>query len=172
MSDLEPREWILVREVSGRARFVAPSGRLIACFESHEDAAAALGVFRRCEAYADALGNIAYHCDEISSHCGDPQRTDSKEERQRLEARLADLRRAHEERREADRKAEELRAKTAGHPLAWETLGLQPGSSQEDIKRAYRAKAKLFHPDVGGDPRAFRLIQRAYEHLMQARGAA
>lgn len=44
-------------------------------------------------------------------------------------------------------------------------LGLEKDASAKDIKRAYFDKAKVLHPDKGGDPEAFKEIQRAYETL-------
>jgi hypothetical protein len=47
-------------------------------------------------------------------------------------------------------------------------LGLPPGASQADVKRAYRRLAKAFHPDTAGEaaiPR-FLAIQAAYDQLM------
>ncbi|MEX2011158.1 MAG: J domain-containing protein [Chloroflexota bacterium] len=47
-------------------------------------------------------------------------------------------------------------------------LGLPPGASQAEIKRAYRRLAKAFHPDTAGQaaiPR-FLAIQAAYDQLM------
>jgi len=48
---------------------------------------------------------------------------------------------------------------------AWSVLGLPPGSSLLELKRAFRKKALETHPDQGGDPDAFRAVQRAYEKL-------
>ncbi len=47
-------------------------------------------------------------------------------------------------------------------------LGVQPGSSSEEIARAYRQKAKEWHPDVRGTEDALRrmaLINAAYEQI-------
>ena len=44
-------------------------------------------------------------------------------------------------------------------------LGLAPGSSDNDIKRAYRRLARDLHPDVNPDPGAkerFQEVSRAY----------
>ncbi|HEX3428559.1 MAG TPA: DnaJ domain-containing protein, partial [Candidatus Limnocylindrales bacterium] len=49
----------------------------------------------------------------------------------------------------------------------WRTLGLVPGSSLDEIRRAYRRLAKANHPDAAGEgalPR-FLAIQSAYEAL-------
>ncbi len=49
----------------------------------------------------------------------------------------------------------------------YKILGVKNGSSISEIKRAYRAKAKLLHPDSGNtkDSAAFRELQAAYELL-------
>lgn len=47
----------------------------------------------------------------------------------------------------------------------YETLGLQPGASQEEIKKAYRKMAQKHHPDKGGDEAKFKEIKTAYEEL-------
>lgn len=50
----------------------------------------------------------------------------------------------------------------------YRTLGVSPGASQDEIKRAYRRLAKAYHPDAAGQaavPR-FIAIQAAYETLI------
>ena len=47
----------------------------------------------------------------------------------------------------------------------WETLGLKPGASADQITAAYRAKARAAHPDAGGSTAAM-------AELNQARDAA
>jgi curved DNA-binding protein CbpA len=44
-------------------------------------------------------------------------------------------------------------------------LGLSPGASEDEVKRAYRRLARQHHPDVGGDEEAFVRIQQAYDLL-------
>ena len=44
-------------------------------------------------------------------------------------------------------------------------LGVGPDASMEEIHEAYRAKSKKYHPDMGGDDWAFRMVVRAYEVL-------
>lgn len=50
---------------------------------------------------------------------------------------------------------------------AWTLLGVEPGATLEELKRAYRQRALETHPDRGGDPERFRAVQRAYERLVQ-----
>ncbi len=46
-------------------------------------------------------------------------------------------------------------------------LGLKRSASQEDIKQAFRAKARETHPDkIGGDGEEFRKVREAYENLI------
>jgi hypothetical protein len=45
-------------------------------------------------------------------------------------------------------------------------LGVAITADQDTCKRAYRRLAREHHPDVGGDPDRFHLLQRAYERLV------
>ena len=47
----------------------------------------------------------------------------------------------------------------------YKTLEVHPDVSIEDIKKAFREKARLNHPDKGGDPNVFKKIMSAYETL-------
>lgn len=47
----------------------------------------------------------------------------------------------------------------------YERLGLAQGASEDEIKRAYRKKARSVHPDVGGDEAEFKAVTHAYEVL-------
>lgn len=50
----------------------------------------------------------------------------------------------------------------------YEILGLNANASDDDIRRAYRQKAKQYHPDVNKSPDAhskFLLIKKAYDVL-------
>ena len=48
-------------------------------------------------------------------------------------------------------------------------LGIKPSATDQEIKRAYRQKAKRYHPDVAGDDksaaRKFKEISDAYDLL-------
>lgn len=44
-------------------------------------------------------------------------------------------------------------------------LGIDPDATKEEIKEAYRKKAKIHHPDTGGDEEKFKEVQKAYERI-------
>lgn len=48
----------------------------------------------------------------------------------------------------------------------YETLGVAPDATPDQIKRAYRSKVKKLHPDQGGDAEEFGKVQHAYDVLM------
>ena len=47
----------------------------------------------------------------------------------------------------------------------YESLGLEKGASDDEIKKAYRKLAMKHHPDKGGDADKFKAIQNAYDVL-------
>ncbi len=47
----------------------------------------------------------------------------------------------------------------------YETLGVARDASQDEIKKAYRRKAREHHPDTGGDAEWFKEVGAAYEVL-------
>lgn len=47
----------------------------------------------------------------------------------------------------------------------YQILGIDPGATGAEVRRAYREKAKSSHPDVGGDVAEFQEISRAYAVL-------
>jgi len=53
---------------------------------------------------------------------------------------------------------------------SYEILGLQPGAGFEDVKKAFRKKALLYHPDVAGEGCSlqFQQINEAYAVLKRA----
>ncbi len=48
-------------------------------------------------------------------------------------------------------------------------LGISPSASWDEIERAYRKKAKVHHPDHGGDEDAMRALNEAYQYLKQVK---
>lgn len=59
-------------------------------------------------------------------------------------------------------------AATATQTSIWETLGITPRATSDELKRAFRQRALATHPDRGGDPESFRQVQRAFKEA-QAR---
>ena len=51
----------------------------------------------------------------------------------------------------------------------FKVLGVPADASLEQIRDAYRAKAKKYHPDTGGEDWAFRILSQAHELLCSAR---
>jgi len=47
----------------------------------------------------------------------------------------------------------------------YDTLGVEPTSTSDQIRSAYRGLAKESHPDLGGDSERFRELTQAYETL-------
>jgi molecular chaperone DnaJ len=50
-------------------------------------------------------------------------------------------------------------------PDLYELLGVPRDASPEDIKRAYRRRAREHHPDAGGDEEAFKQVTHAFQVL-------
>jgi DnaJ family protein A protein 2 len=44
-------------------------------------------------------------------------------------------------------------------------LGVARGADPDEIKKAYRKQVLIHHPDKGGDPEQFKLVQKAYDIL-------
>jgi len=51
----------------------------------------------------------------------------------------------------------------------YKVLGLTPGASEEEVKKAYRKLASIHHPDKGGDTAKFQEIQGAYEAIVSGK---
>lgn len=50
----------------------------------------------------------------------------------------------------------------------YEILGVNKGASRDEIRDAYRCKAKETHPDRGGDDKKFAVFAKAYEVLIDS----
>ncbi len=50
-------------------------------------------------------------------------------------------------------------------PDLYEILGISRDASPDDVKRAYRSKARASHPDAGGDEETFKQVTHAYQVL-------
>ncbi len=51
----------------------------------------------------------------------------------------------------------------------WQTLGVSPDSTADQLKDAFKTLAKTRHPDVGGDREAWDKLQTAYDQAMSMR---
>lgn len=60
-------------------------------------------------------------------------------------------------------------AKDSDVDLSCKMLGVSPHASWDEIEKAYRVKARVHHPDHGGDADAMRALNDAYRLLKQAR---
>jgi len=47
----------------------------------------------------------------------------------------------------------------------YNVLGVSPSASEQEVKNAYRKKARSTHPDQGGDVKEFQRVQEAYDTL-------
>jgi len=65
--------------------------------------------------------------------------------------------------------AERMKRERANVPddVCYHMLGLTPSATEHEIRRAYRRKAKKFHPDHGGDPDIMDALTMAYEQLIE-----
>lgn len=52
-----------------------------------------------------------------------------------------------------------------------DVLGVSSNATFQEIREAYRNKAKRYHPDHGGDEWTFRIVHRSYEAMSAARVA-
>ena len=53
--------------------------------------------------------------------------------------------------------------------VSYRLLGISPSATMDEVERAYRKKAKLHHPDLGGDADAMRALNEAYNQIKRAR---
>ena len=51
-------------------------------------------------------------------------------------------------------------------------LGLKPTATRADVQRAYRKRAKRYHPDAGGDAAKFRELVEAKERVLDELASA
>jgi DnaJ-domain-containing protein 1 len=54
----------------------------------------------------------------------------------------------------------------SGEEKWWKILDVVPEADQSAIRNAFRALARRYHPDAGGDPKEFQRLRRAYEQAL------
>jgi len=59
--------------------------------------------------------------------------------------------------------------RSADKDLFFQLLGISPSASWEEIEKAYRKKAKVHHPDHGGDGDTMRVLNEIYAQLKKTR---
>lgn len=57
------------------------------------------------------------------------------------------------------------RGTTGSDDMCYRMLGISPSSTWDEIERAYKRKAKIHHPDRGGDEDMMRALNEAYNRL-------
>jgi len=51
---------------------------------------------------------------------------------------------------------------------SWGILGIPPGSTEQEIKSAFRKRALKVHPDVGGSADEFKNLYAAFEYCLHS----
>jgi hypothetical protein len=67
------------------------------------------------------------------------------------------------------RRPQKEAAAVTGPSSIWSVLDVPTDATVTQIKAAFRAKAKLLHPDQGGDETAFRALREAYARALERR---
>lgn len=57
------------------------------------------------------------------------------------------------------------RASQSDMELSFRLLGLSPSATLDEVERAFRSKAKIHHPDHGGDLDTMKALNEAYNLL-------
>lgn len=66
--------------------------------------------------------------------------------------------------------ARSLRGEAGAGAAHYRVLGVAPGASDDEVRKAYREAAKRCHPDCGGSDQAMAAVNQAYEEIARERG--
>ena len=72
--------------------------------------------------------------------------------------------------RQAQEAGEKIRKRMKEDYRCYKILGVDPSAEEEVVKSAYKAKARLFHPDHTGSDKRMAEINQAYEDICKLRG--
>lgn len=105
--------------------------------------------------------------DEPKAEAPSPDRPPRRENASRARQNWEAWKRHH------GRRIHNLAAEKPPEPHAdYKALGLPPGASRDDIRKAYYRLAKKHHPDAGGNPEQFQMLLESYERLSGDSGQA
>ena len=102
---------------------------------------------------------------EFEEHAERLKREYAEREKERKERKERKEKEEREERTKEDQ-SKQNNNQNDPYKTAHEVLGIRFGASLSEIKRAYKAKAKQCHPDLGGSEQQMKAINWAYHFLV------
>ena len=119
------------------------------------------------KAYRESKEKAARELEERERAAREMAEKQARERQAREQAERERVERESRERADRDRRAGRTSRHPSGYPAWAMVLNLPPPFTEERIRAAYRAKAKLTHPDLGGTDKEFREVDSAYDAAMR-----